>query len=259
MKRNHTCRCRLAEVRKNNTLSYLRPDGKSQVTVEYDNGKPIRVDTIVLSTQHSPDVELKQIKKDLMEHVIKPVAGKLIDEDTKYHINPTGRFVQGGPPADCGLTGRKIIVDTYGGWGRHGGGCFSGKDPSKVDRSGAYMARYIAKNIVASGLADRCEVQIAYAIGVAEPVSVFVDTNGTGKIADEKITELVKQNFDLKPAAIIKKLDFILKTQINLEAMLEEVIHELDHDNVTVEGFQFFSFTWEQVYNMSKDRESLLR
>jgi len=200
---------RLAEVRKNNTLSYLRPDGKSQVTVEYDNGKPIRVDTIVLSTQHSPDVELKQIKKDLMEHVIKPVAGKLIDEDTKYHINPTGRFVQGGPPADCGLTGRKIIVDTYGGWGRHGGGCFSGKDPSKVDRSGAYMARYIAKNIVASGLADRCEVQIAYAIGVAEPVSVFVDTNGTGKIADEKITELVKQNFDLKPAAIIKKLDLL--------------------------------------------------
>lgn len=204
----HKLARRLTEVRKNNTLSYLRPDGKTQVTVEYDGDKPVRIDTIVISTQHAPEVSLEQIKQDLMEHVIKPVVpANLLDGETKYFINPTGRFVIGGPQGDAGLTGRKIIVDTYGGYARHGGGAFSGKDPTKVDRSGAYAARYVAKNIVAAGLADKCEVQVAYAIGVAQPVSIAVDTFGTGTISEEDLVKLVRKHFDLRPAGIIKQLD----------------------------------------------------
>jgi len=204
----HRLTQRLAEVRKKGILPYLRPDGKSQVTVEYEDDKPVRIDTVVVSTQHSEDVKHDQIERDIIEHVIKPVipAG-FLDNDTKFFINPTGRFVIGGPRGDSGLTGRKIIVDTYGGMGRHGGGAFSGKDPTKVDRTAAYAARYVAKNIVAAGIARRVEVQLAYAIGVASPVSIFVDTFGTGKIPDEKIVELVAKNFDLKPAGMIKMLD----------------------------------------------------
>jgi len=204
----HRLARRLSEMRKSNHLSYLRPDGKTQVTVEYEDNKPIRVDTIVISTQHHPDVTNEQIRRDLLQYVVYPTVPKeLLDEDTKYFINPTGRFVIGGPQGDCGLTGRKIIVDTYGGMARHGGGAFSGKDPTKVDRSAAYAARYVAKNVVAAGLAERCELQIAYAIGVARPVSVSIETFGTGKIADEKIVELIQQTFDLRPAGIIKALD----------------------------------------------------
>lgn len=204
----HRLARKLSEMRKSDFLSYLRPDGKTQVTVEYENNKPIRVDTVVISTQHHPDVTQDQIRRDLLQYVIYPTIPKeLLDEDTKYFINPTGRFVIGGPQGDAGLTGRKIIVDTYGGMARHGGGAFSGKDPTKVDRSGAYAARYVSKNIVAAGLADRCELQIAYAIGVARPVSVSIETYGTGKIADEKIVELVMKTFDLRPAGIIKALD----------------------------------------------------
>ncbi|MFM1651256.1 methionine adenosyltransferase [Brevibacillus sp. B_LB10_24] len=204
----HQLARRLTEVRKNGTLSYLRPDGKTQVTVEYDGDKPVRIDTIVISTQHAPDVSLEQIKKDLTEQVIKPVVpADLLDQETKYFINPTGRFVIGGPQGDAGLTGRKIIVDTYGGYARHGGGAFSGKDPTKVDRSGAYAARYVAKNIVAAGLAEKCEVQVAYAIGVAQPVSISVDTFGTGKISEEELVKLIRKHFDLRPAGIIKQLD----------------------------------------------------
>ena len=204
----HKLARRLTEVRKNHTLNYLRPDGKTQVTVEYDGDKPKRVDTIVISTQHGSEVEHDTIERDIIEHVIHPVVPKeLIDQNTKIFINPTGRFVIGGPQGDSGLTGRKIIVDTYGGYARHGGGAFSGKDPTKVDRSAAYAARHVAKNIVASGLARRCEIQLAYAIGVAKPVSVLVDTFGTGVISDEKIEELVKRNFDLRPAGIIKALN----------------------------------------------------
>ncbi|EHQ91472.1 methionine adenosyltransferase [Desulfosporosinus youngiae] len=204
----HRLARRLSEMRKSNHLTYLRPDGKTQVTVEYEDNKPVRVDTIVISTQHHPDVTNEQIRRDLLQYVVYPTVPKeLLDEDTKYFINPTGRFVIGGPQGDCGLTGRKIIVDTYGGMARHGGGAFSGKDPTKVDRSAAYAARYVAKNIVAAGLADRCELQIAYAIGVARPVSVSIETFGTGKIADEKIIEFVRQTFDLRPAGIIKALD----------------------------------------------------
>ncbi len=204
----HKLARRLTEVRKNETLKYLRPDGKTQVTVEYEDDKVKRIDTIVISTQHDPDVELTQIRADLMEHVIKPVVdASLLDDDTKYFINPTGRFVIGGPHGDSGLTGRKLIVDTYGGYSRHGGGAFSGKDPTKVDRSGAYAARYVAKNLVAAGLADKCEIQLAYAIGVARPVSIFVDSFGTGKVSDEKLADIVAENFDLRPAAIIKNLD----------------------------------------------------
>ena len=204
----HKLARRLTEVRKSGTLKYLRPDGKTQVTVEYEDDKVKRIDTIVISTQHDPDAELAQIREDLMEHVIKPVVdASLLDDDTKYFINPTGRFVIGGPHGDSGLTGRKLIVDTYGGYSRHGGGAFSGKDPTKVDRSGAYAARYVAKNLVAAGLADKCEIQLAYAIGVARPVSIFVDSFGTGKVSDEKLADIVAENFDLRPAAIIKKLD----------------------------------------------------
>ena len=204
----HKLAKKLSDVRKQGVVDYLRPDGKSQVTVEYNDGVPTRVDTVVISTQHSADVDAATIREDMIEKVIKPVIDpSLLDENTKYFINPTGRFVIGGPVGDSGLTGRKIIVDTYGGYGRHGGGAFSGKDPTKVDRSAAYAARYVAKNIVAAGLADKCEVQLAYAIGVAEPVSVFVDTFGTGKVADDKIAELVRKHFDLRPAAIIKNLD----------------------------------------------------
>ena len=199
---------RLTEIRKNGTLPYLRPDGKTQVTVEYDDGKIVRIDTIVVSTQHSEDVTLKKLRADILAHVIAPVVpAELIDEKTKYYINPTGRFVIGGPMGDSGLTGRKIIVDTYGGHSSHGGGAFSGKDPTKVDRSGAYMARYIAKNIVAAGIATECEVQLAYAIGVAEPVSVSVDTFGTGKLDSEQIARLIVDHFDMRPAAIIRKLE----------------------------------------------------
>lgn len=197
---------RLAEVRKKSILSWVRPDGKSQVTVEYEDGKPKRVDTVVIAVHHDPKVPHEQIKREIIEQVIKPVCGKYIDERTRFFVNATGIFAVGGPEADTGVTGRKIIVDTYGGMGRHGGGAFSGKDASKVDRSGAYMARYVAKNIVAAGLADKCEVQIAYSIGVAEPVSVLVDTFGTGKIPEEKISELVRKNFSMKPAAIIEHL-----------------------------------------------------
>lgn len=204
----HRLSRRLAEVRKNGQLAYLRPDGKTQVTVEYIDGKPVRIDTIVISTQHAPDITQKAIREDMIEHVIKAVLpAKFIDENTKYLINPTGRFVIGGPQGDAGLTGRKIIVDTYGGMARHGGGAFSGKDPTKVDRSAAYAARYVAKNIVAAGLADKCEIQLAYAIGVARPVSILVDTFGTGKIDEEQIVNLVEENFELRPAGIIDMLN----------------------------------------------------
>ncbi|OXS73942.1 methionine adenosyltransferase [Domibacillus enclensis] len=205
----HKLARRLTEVRKNETLNYLRPDGKTQVTVEYDeNGKPVRVDTIVISTQHHPEVTLEQIQKEVREQVINEVVpAELMDAETKFFINPTGRFVIGGPQGDAGLTGRKIIVDTYGGYARHGGGAFSGKDPTKVDRSAAYAARYVAKNIVAAGLADKCEVQLAYAIGVAQPVSISVDTFETGTVTEEVLVALIRQNFDLRPAGIIKMLD----------------------------------------------------
>jgi len=199
---------KLSEIRKAGVVSYLRPDGKSQVTIEYEDNKPVRVDTVVISTQHGADVNHDTIEKDIIELVIKPtIPAELIDKDTKFLINPTGRFVVGGPQGDSGLTGRKIIVDTYGGYARHGGGAFSGKDPTKVDRSAAYAARYVAKNIVAAGLAKRCEVQLAYAIGVARPVSIMIDTFGTGKISEDKLVELVQKNFDLRPAGIIKTLD----------------------------------------------------
>ncbi|WP_418587706.1 methionine adenosyltransferase [Gemmiger sp.] len=204
----HKLAKRLTEVRKNGTLSYLRPDGKSQVTVEYQDGKPVRVDAVVISSQHSPDVSQEQLHADIRREVIeKVIPAALLDENTKYYINPTGRFVVGGPQGDSGLTGRKIIVDTYGGYARHGGGAFSGKDPSKVDRSAAYAARWVAKNVVAAGLATKCEVELAYAIGVAKPVSIMVDTFGTGKVADEKIEQAVEKVFDLTPAAIIRELD----------------------------------------------------
>jgi S-adenosylmethionine synthetase len=197
----------LAKVRKNNVLPWVRPDGKTQVSVRYENEKPTKIETIVISTQHSPEVSQEEITKEMIDKVIKPVLGSLWNDDIKIHINPTGKFVIGGPHGDAGLTGRKIIVDTYGGFGRHGGGAFSGKDPSKVDRSACYMCRYIAKNIVAAELADRCEVQLAYAIGVAEPVSLYVNTFGTSKIPEKDIEELVSKNFDMKPSAIISHLD----------------------------------------------------
>ena len=204
----HKLAKRLTEIRKNGTLDYLRPDGKSQVTVEYNDGKPVRIDAVVISSQHSPDVSQEQLHEDIRREVIeKVIPAELLDENTKYYINPTGRFVVGGPQGDSGLTGRKIIVDTYGGYARHGGGAFSGKDPSKVDRSAAYAARWVAKNVVAAGLATKCEVELAYAIGVAKPVSIMVDTFGTGTVADEKIEQAVEKVFDLTPAAIIRDLD----------------------------------------------------
>ncbi len=204
----HRLAKKLAEVRKSGELPYLRPDGKSQVTVEYENGKPKRIDAVVLSTQHSADVEQKTIREDLIKKVVDEIIPQdLLDENTKYFINPTGRFVIGGPEGDSGLTGRKIIVDTYGGYAPHGGGAFSGKDPTKVDRSAAYMARYIAKNIVAAGLAERCEIELAYAIGVAQPVSVLIDTAGTGKLPDSELEKIIRSQFDLRPAAIIKALN----------------------------------------------------
>lgn len=204
----HKLARRLTEVRKSNELAYLRPDGKTQVTVAYEDGKPVHIDTVVISTQHGPEVDLATIEKDLIEKVIKPILPtELLDDTTKYFINPTGQFIIGGPQGDAGLTGRKIIVDTYGGMARHGGGAFSGKDPTKVDRSAAYAARYVAKNVVAAGLADKCEIQIAYAIGVARPVSIMVETFGTAKINEVLIAELIQKNFDLRPAAIIKTLD----------------------------------------------------
>tara|TARA_Y100000310_G_scaffold345052_1_gene461416 strand:+ start:8209 stop:9366 length:1158 start_codon:yes stop_codon:yes gene_type:complete len=203
----HKLTSKLTKTREDKELTYLRPDGKSQVTIEYENGKPKRAETIVISTQHDPDVELDQIRKDIIEKVIKPVCGKWIDEKTKYHVNPTGKFVIGGPVGDAGVTGRKIIVDTYGGHGSHGGGAFSGKDPSKVDRSASYYGRYIAKNIIAAELADRCEIQIAYAIGISQPVSILIDTFGTAKIPEERIVELVRKKFDFRPKSIITQLD----------------------------------------------------
>ncbi len=203
----HKLSRKLTQVRKDGILTYLRPDGKTQVTVEYEDGKVARIDTVLISTQHDPDVTIEQIREDLMKHVIKPIVPEdLLDEETKYFVNPTGRFVIGGPHGDSGLTGRKIIVDTYGGMARHGGGAFSGKDPTKVDRSAAYAARYAAKNLVAAGLAKRCEIQLAYAIGVAQPVSVMVDSFGTGSLSDERLSEIVRKHFDLRPAAIIRDL-----------------------------------------------------
>ncbi|RVU55600.1 methionine adenosyltransferase [Anaerosphaera multitolerans] len=206
----HKMARKLTEVRKNNVLDYLRPDGKTQVTVEYEDGKPIRIENIVVSTQHNPDVELDTIREDILREVVfKVVPENMVDKNTKYHINPTGRFVMGGPIADAGLTGRKIIVDTYGGYARHGGGAFSGKDPTKVDRSATYYARYIAKNIVAAGIADKCEIGLAYAIGIARPTSIYVETFGTGKLCDNEIEKIVNEIFDARPAAIIKNLDLL--------------------------------------------------
>ena len=203
----HKLTKRLAEVRKNKTLSYLRPDGKSQVTVEFENGKPKRIEAVVIAAHHAADVDMEKLRSDIKEHVIMPIVGKFVDGETKYFINSTGRFVFGGPPADTGLTGRKIIVDTYGGVGAHGGGCFSGKCVTKVDRSGAYMARYVAKNVVAAGLADKCELQVAYSIGIAKPVSIFVNTEGTGKIHDDEIAEIIKKTFDFRPKQIVERLN----------------------------------------------------
>ncbi len=237
---SHKLAMRLAEVRKNGTLPYLGPDGKSQVTVEYDNGKPVKVTTVVISNQHEEDAVHETLQKDIIEKVIKPVCGEWINEDTTFFVNPTGKFVLGGPHADAGLTGRKIIVDTYGGMGRHGGGAFSGKDPSKVDRSGAYAARYIAKNIIAAELADKCEVQLAYAIGVAEPVSVNVNTFGTGKVSEDKIVEMVRKVFPLKPADILGDLQ--LKRPIYAET-------------AAYGHFGRNGFPWEQLDKVEKLKE----
>jgi S-adenosylmethionine synthetase len=236
---------RLAEVRKEGIVKYLRPDGKTQVTVEYEGDKPVRVETVVVSAQHHPDVPHETIEKDLIEHVIKAVIpAAMLDSNTKYYINPTGRFVIGGPQGDTGLTGRKIIVDTYGGMARHGGGCFSGKDPTKVDRSASYAARYVAKNLVAAGVADRLEIQVAYAIGVAHPLSVSVESYNTNRVPDTKIVELIKQHFDLRPAAIIEDLD--LRRPIYQKTAAYGHFGRKDHD-----------FTWEKTDKAARIRESL--
>jgi S-adenosylmethionine synthetase len=238
----HQLSIRLSESRRSQTLPYLRPDGKSQVTIEYKDGRPFRVDAIVISTQHAPEVTLEQLQEEIIKEVIRPtVSPELIDQNTKFHINPTGRFVTGGPQGEAGLTGRKIIVDTYGGYAPHGGGAFSGKDPTKVDRSAAYMARYIAKNIVASGLAERCLVQLAYAIGVADPVSVLIDTGGTGRVSESQLTSLVREHFSLTPAGIIKTL--------KLRRPIYRKTAAYGHFGRTEEGF-----TWEQT-----DRAESLR
>jgi S-adenosylmethionine synthetase len=238
----HALTRRLAECRRNRLLPYLRPDGKSQITVEYENDHPVRVDTVVISTQHRPDVDMDTLKNEVLDKVIKAVIPtELLDSKTRYLINPTGRFVIGGPQGDTGLTGRKIIVDTYGGMARHGGGAFSGKDPTKVDRSGAYAARYVAKNLVAAGLADRCEVQLAYAIGVARPVSILVETFGTGKISERELVKLVQANFDLRPAGIIKEL--------NLRRPIYQQVASYGHF-----GRPDLDLTWEKI-----DKASILR
>ena len=235
----------LAAIRKRGRYGFLRPDAKSQVTVQYRDGKPVRVDSVVISTQHSPDVSNETLREMVVEEVIKKIIpAQYLDAKTKYHVNPTGRFVTGGPKGDCGLTGRKIIVDTYGGYGRHGGGAFSGKDPSKVDRSAAYMARYVAKNVVGAGLAKKCEVQVAYAIGVARPLSVLVDTFGTGLIPDEKIVELVTKNFDLRPASIIETLD--------LKRPIYEPTASYGHFGRNPEGDRF---PWEKIDQVDKLRK----
>ena len=235
----HQLSMRLAEVRKKREISWIRPDGKSQVSVAYEDGVPKRIDTVVVSTQHSPDITLDQLREEIIAKVIKPVCNNWIDSKTKFLVNPTGRFVIGGPPGDTGLTGRKIIADTYGGMGRHGGGAFSGKDPSKVDRSACYMARFVAKNIVAAALADKCEVQVAYAIGVAEPISIMVETFGTGKIAEEEIEAKVWKNFEMRPAGIIKTLD--LKRPIYRETA---AYGHFGRNNP--------SFTWEKTDQISR-------
>jgi len=235
----HKLTMKLAEVRKNKVLPYLRPDGKSQVTVEYDDGKPLRVEAVVIAAHHSEEVELEKLRADIKELVIKPVLGNFLDEKTKIFINSTGRFVIGGPPADTGLTGRKIIADTYGGVGAHGGGCFSGKCITKVDRSGSYMARYVAKNIVAAGLADKCELQVAYSIGVAEPVSIFIQTFGTNKIPEEKILEIIKKVFSFKPKDII--------TQLNLKRPIYRKTAAYGHF-----GREDADFTWEKTDKVSE-------
>lgn len=240
----HKMAKKLAELRKKRILKYLRPDGKTQVTVEYDGFKPVRVHTIVVSTQHGPEVTQGKIKKDMLEKVIKPICGKLFDAKTIVHVNPTGRFIIGGPPGDCGLTGRKIIVDTYGGSGHHGGGCFSGKDPTKVDRSGAYIARYVAKNIVAAGLAERCEVQVAYAIGVKEPVSINVDTFGMGKLPNGDLAELVRKHFDFSPRGIIEHL--------KLRRPIYSATAAYGHFGRSGEGF-----TWEKTDMAEKLKKSV--
>jgi len=234
---------RLAFVRKNKILKYLRPDGKSQVTVEYENGKPKRIHTVVVSCQHGPEVTQKRIYKDVIEHVIRPVCGKYLDNRTVYHINPTGRFIVGGPPGDCGVTGRKIMVDTYGGMGRHGGGCFSGKDPSKVDRSAAYFGRYVAKNVVAAGLAKRFEVQVCYAIGVADPVSLYVNTYGTGVVDDEKLARVIGKHFDFTPQGMIKHLQ--LRRPIYMKTAAYGHFGREDKD-----------FTWEKTDKARALREA---
>jgi S-adenosylmethionine synthetase len=231
----HQLSMTLARVRKNKELSWVRPDGKSQVSVVYEDGVPKRIDSVVISTQHSPDISMSQLREEVVNKVIKPVCDSWIDSQTKFLVNPTGRFVIGGPPGDTGLTGRKIIADTYGGMGRHGGGAFSGKDPSKVDRSACYMARYVAKNIVAAGLAEKCEVQVAYAIGVAEPISIMVETFGTGKMPEEQIEGLVRKNFDMRPAGIIRTLD--------LKRPIYQQTAAYGHF-----GRSNPSFTWEQTH-----------
>ncbi|MBI2450019.1 MAG: methionine adenosyltransferase [Candidatus Nealsonbacteria bacterium] len=240
----HKLTKRLAEVRKNKTLSYLRPDGKSQVTVEFENGKPKRIEAVVIAAHHSADVDIEKLRADIKQHVIMPIVGNLVDENTKYFINSTGRFVFGGPPADTGLTGRKIIVDTYGGVGAHGGGCFSGKCVTKVDRSGAYMARYAAKNVVAAGLADKCELQVAYSIGIAKPVSIFVNTEGTGKIPDDEIAEIVKKVFDFRPKQIIEHL--------NLKRPIYQKTASYGHF-----GRNDPDFTWEKTNKVDELRKYL--